>query len=343
MLFSSRGRARDKELDELAAPARPPDLMKRAPVIGLALGGGAARGWAHIGILRFLDEAGLKPDIVTGTSMGAVVGGCWAAGRLDDLEEFARSLTKRRVFGLMDFSMARRGLIAGDRLRKRLEDGLADTAIENLDRKFAAVSTEIPNGHEVWMTQGNLATAMRASYAIPGIFEPVKHQGRWLVDGVLVNPVPVSTARALGADLVIAVNLHSDIFGRSMVVPDHGAQTEIQDELENRVERERSLFRNVMGAATFFKKSVAPREEGGPGIVTVMMDAFNITQDRITRARLAGDPPDVMIGPKLSQVGLMEFHRADEAIAVGREAARRLMPEISDCFRELEMRRNARK
>src|SRR5690606_22483552 len=194
--------------------------------IGLALGAGAARGWAHIGVLRGLLDAGIVPDIVAGTSIGAVVGGCHVAGRLDEVEAFARSLTRRRVFGYLDFNMTGSGLITGQRLRDRLLEHLGDTSIESLDTRFTAVATEIGTGHEIWLSRGRLVDAIRASYALPGIFKPVNVGGRWLFDGALVNPVPVSVCRALGARYVIAVNLNADMVGRGTVVPHIDAGSE---------------------------------------------------------------------------------------------------------------------
>jgi NTE family protein len=314
--------------------------LPKRPLIGLSLGGGAARGWSHIGILRVLIEAGLTPDVITGTSIGAVVGGCWAASRLDELEEFARSLTRRSVFSLMDFSLGGRGLISGDRLGRRLEDGMADFRIENLPVKYAAVATEISTGHEVWLTQGSLVRAMRASYAIPGIFEPVKVGERWLMDGVLVNPIPVTTARALGADFVVAVNLHSDVFSRSSVIHSFGGENLPVSPDEPVAPTGQGLLGPLFGAAKLFRRGGAGlHEDKRPGIASVMIDAFNITQDRIARSRLAGDPPDVMLGPKLGHVGLTEFHKAGEAIDIGAEAARRMLPEIRSCFEEVRVLR----
>src|SRR5262245_32123801 len=167
--------------------------------IGLALCGGAARGWAHIGVLKTLFDAGIVPDVVVGTSIGAVVGGCYVAGRLDEVERFARDLTRRKVFGFLDFNMRGSGLITGQRLCDRLSSHLGDQTIEGLSTVFCAVATEIGTGHEIWLSRGRLVDAMRASYALPGIFKPVKINGRWLFDGALVNPVPVSVCRALGA------------------------------------------------------------------------------------------------------------------------------------------------
>jgi len=303
--------------------------------IGLALGGGAARGWAHIGVLRALLAAGIKPDIIVGTSMGAVVGGCHLAGQLDDLEDFARSLTKRRVFGYLDFNLAGTGLISGQKLCDRLERHLSDRRIEDLDRRFTAVATEIGSGHEVWLSRGRLVDAIRASYALPGIFKPVKIDGRWLFDGALVNPIPVSVCRALGARYVIAVNLNYDISSRSAAanaIVDH-AEEEEAEAREEMVAKDKS----GVGARWLLTRQLFGRGEDVPGISTVMVDALNIVQDRIARSRLAGDPPDALISPRLQGIGLFDFHRADELIQRGETAGRR---EAEDIARELKLRRD---
>ena len=275
------------------------------PTIGLALGGGAARGFAHIGVIRTLLAHGIEPDIIVGTSIGAVVGGCYAAGQLDVIEEWARGLTKRGILGYLDISLSGGGLIGGGKLAARLEEKLGNTPIEALPIRFATITTEVGTGHEIWLTRGRLVDAMRASYALPGIFPPVSLDGRWLVDGALVNPVPVSAARALGARLVIAVNLNTDMLGRSMIMAGEGAEPAAADGSRARAAR---LPRDVRRRA----RAQAPvrRRPRRPGIPTVMIDAFNIMQDRITRARLAGDPPDVMISPRLGHVGWFDFHRA---------------------------------
>ncbi|MGZ5803696.1 MAG: patatin-like phospholipase family protein, partial [Xanthobacteraceae bacterium] len=200
--------------------ADPPLLRtpRRRPSIGLALGGGAARGFSHIGVLRTLQKHGIDVQVIAGTSIGAVAGGLYAAGRLDSFEEWARSLTWRRVFGYLDFNLAGNGLISGQRLCDRLERHLGDRNIEDLSTRFTAVATEIGTGHEHWLSRGRLVDAVRASYALPGVFKPVKINGRWLFDGALVNPIPVSVCRALGARYVIAVNLNFDILGRGSVI-----------------------------------------------------------------------------------------------------------------------------
>jgi len=296
--------------------------------IGLALGGGAARGWSHIGVMRVLEREGIMPDVIAGCSIGAVVGGCYAASRLDELEAFALSLTKRRVMGLLDFHISGSGLIAGDRLRRLLERDLSDMRVESLPLRFATVATELGTGHEIWLTRGPLVDTMRASYALPGVFDPIKLGGRWLMDGALVNPIPVTVARALGADLVICVNLNGDIRLRGTVIQSHGPEeTDAVVEAVLEEPRRWALFGARREAAARARRPV-----DAPGIAAVMMDAFNITQDRITRSRLAGDPPDVMVCPKLSPVGLFEFHRADECIELGRDATERALPDIHELF-----------
>ena len=219
-VYSRAGATAIASAEATTGQLQPP---RRGPSIGLALGGGAARGFAHIGVLRTLVAHGIVPDVIVGTSIGAVVGGCYAAGQLDDLEEWARGLTARGVLGYLDISLSGSGLIGGGQLAARLEETLGDTRIEELPIRFAAIATEVGTGHEIWLTRGRLVDALRASYALPGIFPPVRIGGRWLVDGALVNPVPVSAARALGARLVIAVNLNSDLFGRGTTIADHGS------------------------------------------------------------------------------------------------------------------------
>ncbi len=300
--------------------------------IGLALGGGAARGWAHIGVLRALLAAGIKPDIIAGTSIGAVVGGCYAAGRLDDLEVFARELTKRRVFGYLDFNLTGTGLITGQRLCERLDRQLGDRSIEDLDQQFTAVATEFGSGHEVWLSRGRLVDAVRASYALPGIFKPVKIDGRWLFDGALVNPIPVSVCRALGARYVIAVNLNIDISGRAAT----GAFGDLMPTMPEE-EPAPVTGKNGIAVRRLLQRQVFGKADTAPGISTVMVDAFNIVQDRIARSRLAGDPPDAMISPRLHGIGLFDFHRAEDLIDRGAYAARR---DIDDIARELNLRQS---
>jgi NTE family protein len=300
--------------------------------IGLALGAGSARGWTHIGVVRALAEAGIYPDIIAGTSIGAVVGGCFIAGELDALERFARGLTRRKVLGFLDINFSGSGLIQGQRLREALDERLKGISIESLGRRFVAVATEIGTGHETWLTRGSLTDAMRASYALPGIFKPVRIEGRWLFDGALVNPVPVSVCRALGARYVIAVNVNSEA-GHGTVVTDLEA---LPVAALPAPEDQSLLARNGRAVKKLLQRQLFGQIENGPGISTVMMQAFNIVQDRIARSRLAGDPPDLMISPRLPPIGLFDFHRADEMVECGVAAARR---EVEHIKREIAARR----
>ncbi len=292
--------------------------------LGLALGGGSARGWCHIGVLRALGEVGLRPDIIAGTSMGAVVGACYGAGLIGDLEAFALRLTRRKVFGLLDIDFAGSGLFSGNKLAKLLTDQLGDRKIEDLSPTLVCVATELATGHEVWIRRGPLVEAVRASYALPGILQPVQVDGRWLVDGAIVNPVPVSVCRALGAHVVIAVNPVSDIFGHGTVVHDNSAVPLAEQALREVSRRKMS----TSDAGRMLRRQLVGSGNGPPGISTVMVEAFNIIQDRIARSRLAGDPPDTLIAPRLGDIGLFEFHRAAEAIELGYEAGRRMTGEI---------------
>ncbi len=294
----------------------------RRPRIGLALGSGAARGWSHIGVLQELQARKVPIDVIAGASIGAVVGGCFAGGRLDALEAFALSLTKRRVFSLMDVAFSGAGVLSGGKLRDELARELSGKVIDGLPIKFGAVATEIGSGHEVWLRHGDLVQAIRASYAMPGIFEPVRIDNRWLFDGALVNPVPVTLCRAMGAELVIAVNLVGDTSYRGALITDA-----TRPEPESRVEKDET---SASSEARQLRRQFGRGANGAPGIAAAMLDAFNITQDRIARSRLAGDPPDVLINARLSKIGLFEFHRADELIAIGREAARRALNEIAE-------------
>jgi NTE family protein len=326
-----RTRNGDRGAEANPDPIRP---TAERPTIGLALGGGGARGFAHIGVIRTLLAHGIKPDVVVGTSIGAVVGGCYAAGKLDGFEQWACGLTRRGILRYLDISLSGGGLVGGGRLAERLAEGLGDTRIETLPVRFAAITTEVGTGHEIWLTRGRLVEAMRASYALPGIFAPVGLDGRWLVDGALVNPVPVSAARVFGARLVIAVNLSADILGRSITIAgeDGAAAPASQDG-----DKPRGRLRSMFGAEWSLKRQFVG-SAARPGIPTVMVDAFNIMQDRITRARLAGDPADVTVNPRLGHVGWFDFHRATEAMEVGARATERVLDEIHEAIAALAPR-----
>lgn len=334
-LNAGTAQAIDTDSNEPSATPSTEDTYHKAasqlsgiPRFGLALGGGAARGWAHIGVLKLLIREGLRPTVLAGTSIGAVVGGCYAAGKLDELEDFARSLTKRRIVSLMDFHLTGSGLLGGDRLQKLLEVHLGKINIEDLPVRFAAVATELGSGHEVWLTRGSLTEALRASYALPGVFDAVRVHGRWLMDGALVNPIPVTTARVMGAEAVVAVNLNGDPRARTTIAPTVSLPKD--EDLVTHTKHPKDSLRRRFFAP--FQGSVDASHRGqrerGPGLAAVLMDAFNITQDRIARSRLAGDPPDITVSPRLARIGLFDFDRAAETIELGEKAAERTLPDL---------------
>lgn len=314
---SLRAKQESKELTATPPPAPSAELPGKQPGISLALGGGAARGWAHIGVLRALEEAEIPIAMIAGTSIGALVGGCYLAGKLDELEDFARSLTRRRIFGLLDLNFGGNGLFGGMKLTSRMEEHLNGVTFADLEKPFVCVATEIRTGHEVWLSNGSLITAMRASYALPGVFEPVVSNGRVLVDGALVNPVPVSACRAYEQPLVVAVNLHYDLFGRATVIRHSADLPEMEDGQQPDGRR----------TPLVVKKGPSHRD-ARLGMTGVMVEAFNIIQDRISRSRMAGDPPDLSLQPKLGHLGLTEFYRAAEAIEIGYETAKGQMSQL---------------
>ena len=277
--------------------------------LGLVLGSGSARGWAHIGVIRELVAAGYSPDIVCGCSIGAFVGAAYANNDLDKLEHWVRSLTWQEVLKLLDVSLIG-GLIKGDKLMAFFERHFVERNFSDLPLPFACVATDLAIGHEVWLREGSVAAAIRASIALPGLFRPVPRDGQLLVDGGLVNPVPVSLARALGADVVIAVDLGSDIVGKAL--------------------RKNGQSESFLGG---WKQNLAERFglgelDGLPSLVSVLTTSIHIMQTRIALSRLAGEPADVLLSPRLAHLALMDYHRADEAISEGREAVRRMLPAI---------------
>ncbi len=285
--------------------------QRRKPRIGLALGSGAARGWAHIGVLRALAEQGMKPAVVAGSSIGALVGAAYVSETLDQLEDWVRGLTWRDVVRHLDVTLSGGGFVRGERLMTSLIETIGATRIESLETPYAAVATELETGREVWLQKGKLLEAVRASIALPGLFTPTKLDDRWLVDGGLVNPVPVSVCRALGAEFVIAVNLNGGIVGKRF----KQSEKTIFSEAEGAAGSLLSTL-GLTRARTILAELWGP-DEAEPGIFDVTTTSINIMQDRITRSRMAGDPPDVVLAPDLGHVGLMEFHRAEEAIEAG--------------------------
>ncbi len=308
--------------------------MTKTRKIGLALGSGSARGWSHIGVIQGLREEGIPIDIVCGTSIGSIVGGALAAGALDQLDEWVRELSWPDIIGFMDVIFPRSGLIEGDKIIKFFKKNFTDPNIEDLPIPFAAVATDLMSGREIWLKKGSLMDAVRASISMPGVFSPFKQGGQWLVDGGLVNPVPVSLCRAMGADIVIAVNLNSGLMGKHRIKKT--PQRKTPPEKKETTGKLREQLTSYLNSTIKKGKSLIPAGFGsananrGPSIFEVMATSTNIMQDRITRQRLAGDPPDLIISPRLAHIGLLEFNRADETIQEGKHALELMLPLLKD-------------
>lgn len=291
--------------------------------IGLALGSGSARGWAHIGIIQALGQMGIRPQVVSGCSIGALVGSAYAMGRLEELEERARGLGWKEIVGMFDISF-NGGVIQGERLMDFFRKSVGDATIESLPIPFATVATDLMTGREVWFQSGPVYDAIRASLSLPGLFSPASVNGRFVIDGGLVNPVPVSLCRALGADLVIAVNLNSDVVGKHFDELDDKPAPELQALPEMIADVDANdLSRRFKEGIEKVRGYFSSDDDNSPGLMDVLWTSINIMQDRITRSRMAGDPPDVIIEPRLRHLQLMEFHRAAEAIEEGKNSVLR--------------------
>jgi NTE family protein len=311
--------------------------------VGIALGAGSARGIAHIGVLQALRDMGIEPSVVVGCSMGSLVGASYATGHLDDLAEWASKLTTRSILHYVSFRlMAQGGVAEANALIQYLSATFGDPPIESLDTAFVAVATDLYRGREVWLQNGSLWDAVRASIAIPGMLTPVLWRDRWLVDGALVNPVPVSVCHALGADIVIAVNPSGVMVRRGpvprgeieeaeaetldLVAPE--SPTSILGRMGNLWQGARQLVSQKLSGNKPVGNKSAEIKNVGPGALEAMQGAIIVMQDRITRSRLAGEPPDVMLLPRVNHIGLLEYHRGAEAIAAGRECVERAQEAI---------------
>jgi len=286
-----------------------------AQKLGLALGSGGARGWAHIGVLSALAQVKVEPDIVCGTSIGAVIGAIALAGGLPDFAAYVRRMNRVRLSQYFDFKFGAGGMIAGRRVLKRLQPIFRDGRIEDLPRSFACVATDLSNGDEVWLREGRVLDALHASYAIPGLFPPAQLGGRWLIDGAFVNPVPVSLARALGAGVIVAVDVNAGLLAPLAFESD-------EPELPGRRVIGQGLIRAFFG-----------HRKGGPSSFGVMARSLQIVQTRLSRIRLAEDPPAVVIRPQVGHIRPMEFHRAAECIDAGAAAAQAALPLIREALR----------
>lgn len=296
----------------------------RAPGLALALGGGMARGFAHIGVLNVLQRNNIHPSIVAGTSIGAVVGAAYLSGKLKEFEEWALSLNRYKILSYLDLRVRSAGLIGGKRLEALLEANFKDMDIEDLPCPFTTIAADLVTGHEVWIKKGPLIQAMKASFALPGVFPPVERNHRLLVDGALVNPVPISACQAMNARMTIGIDLHADIIGKA-AKPGQNFPTvagfDLFDDKDVKPEAQKKF-------TTGLTKRLFRREESSPSLFGVMVSALNIMQDRLTRSRLAGEPPDIHIKPLIGHIGLLEFEKASELISEGEAAAMRALPEI---------------
>jgi NTE family protein len=308
-------------------PEKDPRLSvtSKKPTLGIALGSGASRGWSHVGVIDALADAGIEPDVVCGTSVGAMVGASYASGRLEVLRDWVQRSSRTDVFRFFDIRPTNAGFVDLDRFLAFLHECVApeDTDIESLDKTFAAVATDLDTGREVWCQEGRLAHAVRASMAMPGLFPAVRDEDRWLVDGGLVDPVPVSVCRALGADVVIGVNLNADIIGK------HRRRAEAEAEADKAGND--GVLGNLRKQAREYSSTLFPNGSSSdtpPGLLYVIPSSINIFQDRITRNRLVGDPADVLIAPKVGHIGILEFQHAREAMQIGRDATEALMGDI---------------
>jgi NTE family protein len=297
--------------------------------VGLALGSGSARGWSHIGVLRALLERGIEPVVVTGSSSGSLVAAAYASDQLDALEAWVRSLTKLDVWRLLDPNFSGGGVMRGNRLMRAVGEQLRDQPIESLRRGFGAVAVDLYSGKEVWIQEGSILSAVRASSGLPGLFTPIFHEDRWLIDGGVLNPVPVSLCRALGADYVIAVNLHrSRVRGESRKP---AAEVDNASQGSLSVKDSNELLARWTGLLENFVSSLrTDREPTEPGMIEVMYTTINIMQNQISHTRMMGDPPDLLLTPQLDDFNLMDWHRAAEAIDVGYEAVEQVAAYLPD-------------
>jgi len=268
--------------------------MSPAPRLGLALGGGSARGFAHIGVLQVLVEEGIPIDFIAGTSIGSVVGGLHAAGTLADHTERLLGYKMAKIFALFSPTISRKGLFHGKKIVATLREMTGRAKIDDLDMPFAAVATDADTGEEVRISDGDLVDAMRASFAIPGVFSPHLWNGRWLVDGGVVSPIPVCATRDLGADYVVAVNLI------------------------NRADE------HVVDTASDPAHTAGP----APRMVRAVVQSFNWMQARLAELQMSAHPPDLIIEPPIGKFGLFDYMRGTELIEIGRESTRAVLPQI---------------
>lgn len=295
--------------------------------IGLALGSGSARGWAHIGVIRALEEAGKTIDCVAGTSIGALVGAVYASGKIREMEDAVLQLNRKQILMFSDIVLPRSGLIDGRKITNLVEQYVLNTSMESLPLALHILATDLTKGTEVVLKKGDIVEAVRASFSIPGIFTPVRKDGNLLVDGGLVNPVPVSAVKEMGASFVIAVDLNNEIESKSREnVP------AIEDRFQRRSSDSSALIGrtfSILNAKLSFldaSRMLYSKEKivrgASPGIFEILMTSIKIMKRRITVMNLEADPPDILIQPNLGHINFMGFYHAEEIIAEGYRAAK---------------------
>ena len=280
--------------------------------VALVLGGGGARGLAHIGVLRALAEHGVPIDMVAGTSFGALVGGLYASGlRVEAIERAVRTVNKTFIAKVLSPSLTTSGLVKGDRVRHYLKSLIGDACIEHFAIPFAAIATDLGSGEELVLNSGPAVEAIMASIAIPVMFKPVLYQNRYVIDGGLVNPLPVSAASALGADVVIAVNVHPH--------PANLAHKQRQSKAKSGKQTE-----SAPSQLEIHREPTPPHS-----LLAVLTQSIVITENNLLMARLNREQPDILISPDCSNYDFLGFHRAEELIEVGKRAAIKALPEIA--------------
>lgn len=281
--------------------------------ISLVLGSGGARGLAHIGAIRWLEENNYEIKSITGCSIGSLIGGVYAAGKLDQLEEWMRTITTLDIANLLDFSWGSGGIFKGEKIINTLVGFLEDIQIEDLSIPFTAVATDITTEKEVWLNSGSLFDAIRASVSLPLFFTPVKYKNSILIDGGVLNPVPIAPTFNDDTDLTIAVNLGGKLLKEKEAV---------HNEL-NKSTVDGSFQESVLGfMQSFLKKDKEPMEKRW-GMYEVANMAFDTMQSSIARSKIASYPPDVEIEIARNACGTLEFERAEEMIALGYDKAKK--------------------
>jgi NTE family protein len=295
--------------------------------LGLALGAGGARGIAHAGVLFALAEAGIQIDAIAGTSMGALIGALWATGQLEAFERDLRGRELSDLIRYLDPVWPRFGLLSGARATEYLRSLIGDWRIEDLPIPFVAVAVDLVSGEEIWIREGKLLDAVRASISLPGIFVPVRQGSRILVDGAIRNPVPLTPLESLGVDVRVAVNLHAQSV----------------HELEPRVRRRSTVsrigdaFESGLARLRGRPRSDLPEEPdlpAGPNLIEIIAASMSVLEHEIARHRLAREPVDVVLTPDLGNIRVFEFHKAARAVSAGRKEAEAKLPEIRAALRK---------